>query len=99
MALKIGFITIDCADTKAQAEFWSQALGYEIKGADEKWAQLADSAGGNPGILFQAVPEGKPGKNRLHFDLNASDLQAEAKRLQELGAGKAEGYEELESLV
>lgn len=39
-------------------------------------------------ILFQAVPEAKQGKNRLHIDLHAGPGQrdAEVRRLTELGA-------------
>ncbi|MER6463541.1 VOC family protein [Streptomyces sp. NPDC001228] len=39
-------------------------------------------------LLFQRVPEGKPGKNRLHIDLHAGagERSREVTRLEELGA-------------
>ncbi|MFI6023877.1 VOC family protein [Streptomyces sp. NPDC051287] len=39
-------------------------------------------------LLFQRVPEGKPGKNRLHIDLHAGagERSREVARLEELGA-------------
>ncbi|MFJ9345591.1 VOC family protein [Streptomyces sp. NPDC101237] len=39
-------------------------------------------------LLFQRVPEGKPGKNRLHIDLHAEagERSREVARLEELGA-------------
>ena len=39
-----------------------------------------------PRLYFQLVPEGKVGKNRLHFDLRCDDLEAEVARLVGLGA-------------
>jgi predicted enzyme related to lactoylglutathione lyase len=41
---------------------------------------------GQPGMLFQKVPEPKAGKNRVHVDLRADDMAAEVRRLVELGA-------------
>ncbi len=43
---------------------------------------------GRPRLLFQQVPEGKTGKNRLHFDLRvgADRREAEVARLVERGA-------------
>ena len=37
-------------------------------------------------MLFQKVPEPKSGKNRMHLDIHVSDLEAEASRLEALGA-------------
>jgi predicted enzyme related to lactoylglutathione lyase len=36
--------------------------------------------------MFHRVPEGKTVKNRVHFDLQAADVAAEADRLTRLGA-------------
>ncbi len=41
---------------------------------------------GLPRLYFQQVPEGKVVKNRVHFDLRATDADAEAARLVTLGA-------------
>ena len=44
-------------------------------------------AEGLPVLFFVEVPEGKVVKNRLHLDLRAEDdLEAEVRRLEELGA-------------
>lgn len=37
-------------------------------------------------MLLQRVPEPKAGKARIHFDLRVTDIDAEARRLEELGA-------------
>ena len=41
---------------------------------------------GPPKLLLQAVPEEKAGKNRMHLDLDAADIEVEAQRLEALGA-------------
>jgi hypothetical protein len=43
-------------------------------------------AGGTPRLFFVRVPEPKNGKNRVHLDLRAADVDAEVRRLVELGA-------------
>ena len=45
--------------------------------------------GARPRIWFQAVPETKVVKNRLHLDLFAADAEAEARRLVALGATRS----------
>ena len=39
-----------------------------------------------PGLAFQKVDDPTPGKNRVHIDFAAADMEAEVKRLVELGA-------------
>ena len=47
---------------------------------------------GRPGpkLLLQRVPEPKAGKNRMHLDLHTPDIEAEAARLEGLGARRLE---------
>jgi predicted enzyme related to lactoylglutathione lyase len=42
-------------------------------------------AGQGVSIAFQKVPEPKVGKNRVHVDLLADDVEAEAARIETLG--------------
>ena len=42
--------------------------------------------GGGPRLFFTRVPEPKAGKYRVHLDLRAADVAAEAERLVGLGA-------------
>lgn len=87
MASKVRTITIDCADPKKLADFWTAALNYRLKDIDEEDALIFDPTGEGTQILFQVVPEGKTVKNRLHFDLRPEDTRdAEVVRLQALGA-------------
>jgi predicted enzyme related to lactoylglutathione lyase len=78
-------VVLDCADPKKLAEFWSKALGYEVSGFADQWGMLKGPRDGDV-FLLQAVPEPKSGKNRMHIDITASDIEAKAKELEELGA-------------
>ena len=87
MASVVATLTIDCADPKKMAEFWTAALNYQLKDYDEGDALIFDPTGKGTQILFQTVPEGKTVKNRIHFDLRPEDTRdAEVVRLQALGA-------------
>lgn len=45
-----------------------------------------DHSGDLPGVFFQAVPEPKTAKNRLHIDIGVPNVEAELERLAALGA-------------
>ncbi|MGZ4438538.1 MAG: VOC family protein [Nocardioidaceae bacterium] len=70
MDLRLHNITVDCADARALAGFWSTLLGWNVYYDDDPEVVVAPSypyAG--TGMLFIPVPEGKTAKNRLHLDL------------------------------
>ena len=81
-----GFI-IDCRtdDLDQAARFWSQALGYSLKessaGEDTQY-RLLDTASNDLHIEVQKVEH----PSRVHLDIEADDIEAEVKRLEELGA-------------
>lgn len=82
-----GFI-IDCQtqDLDAAARFWSQALGYDIKpaqnsGADKKY-RVFDTPSDDLHIEVQQVDH----PSRVHLDIEADDIEAEVQRLEKLGA-------------
>ena len=82
-------VVIDCRDPKALAEFWAPALRYADSGwPHEPYVVLIDPEKGLDGnlVLLQRVDEAKQGKNRVHIDLYAEDIEAEADRLVGLGA-------------
>ena len=85
MATKIGLV-LDCADPVALADFWSAALGYTTLGGAGGYVLLVDGTGQQPKLLLQGVPEEKAGKNRMHLDIEVGDIEAEATRLEGLGA-------------
>jgi hypothetical protein len=79
---QLAFDAVDAADL---AEFWAHATGGKVQdGASHDDAVVV--GGGFPQLVFHRVPEGKTAKNRLHFDLIASDYENEVARLVGLGA-------------
>jgi len=83
-------LVLDCLDPTALASFWAGALGYTVLGSVENYTLLADATGSGPQLLLQKVPEVKAGKNRMHLDIDAVDIVAEADRLESLGARRIE---------
>jgi catechol 2,3-dioxygenase-like lactoylglutathione lyase family enzyme len=91
-------LAIDCADPEALARFWCAVLGYTVLDTEDGVVTIgpeapAAEAGPVPPVLtFARVPEGKRVKNRIHLDLNPTDLDQgdEVRRLLGLGAGRAD---------
>ncbi len=80
-------VTIDCADPKGLAQFWTKALGTTIaQDFDDEYLVLAPATEGGVALGLQKVPEPKAGKNRVHVDLHTADRAADVARLIELGA-------------
>jgi catechol 2,3-dioxygenase-like lactoylglutathione lyase family enzyme len=93
--LRIQAIDLDTPDPDAIATFWAEALGWRrtFEHADE--VVLEPPAGSPedgvaPDLVFLRVPEGKAVKNRLHLDLRPLDQAAEVRRLEGLGATRAD---------
>lgn len=91
-------LVIDCAEPERLAEFWCAALGYRIAGGMAQYRSIKPSNEPRYSvglkIIFQAVPEAKAGKNRLHLDLDLSrgeSLADEIERLTTLGATSLTG--------
>jgi predicted enzyme related to lactoylglutathione lyase len=85
MAALIGLV-LDCREPEPLAAFWADALGYEKVGSQGAYVLLVDPDRAGPRLLLQAVPEPKDAKVRMHLDLYVDDLEAEARRLEALGA-------------
>ena len=84
-----GFI-IDCntGDLDAAADFWAQALGCRVadRDAGDDTAQY-QMLGDTPGELHIEVQQVSH-PSRVHLDIEADDVDAEADRLEKLGAKK-----------
>jgi hypothetical protein len=61
-----------------------RSLGYS--GPEDDPGVIVQGPSGSPRVYCQLVPEGKSAKNRCHIDLVCDDLDAEAARLEALGA-------------
>ena len=89
MAAKLGLV-LDCADPERLASFWSEAIGYTTIGGAGSYVLLVDEAKERPKLLLQRVDEPKPGKNRMHVDIESDDVDGEVTRLESLGARRLE---------
>jgi catechol 2,3-dioxygenase-like lactoylglutathione lyase family enzyme len=78
-----GFI-IDCKDTAPAraAAFWTEALGMRSLGADGELYEGLDASARDLVIEVQNVTH----ESRLHLDIESDDVDAEAARLEALGA-------------
>jgi predicted enzyme related to lactoylglutathione lyase len=73
-------IVIDCAEPPKLARFWVTVVGGEAVDREPDWSYV-DPPGGPLRLAFQAVPESKQGKNRLHLDVEVTDIDAARERL------------------
>jgi len=85
-----GFI-IDCRtdDLDGAGRFWSAALGLPSKGNDGHGYVPLDGSALELNIEVQKVDH----ESRLHLDLETDDMDAEAARLEQLGAVKVKRLE------
>jgi catechol 2,3-dioxygenase-like lactoylglutathione lyase family enzyme len=90
VSARLHAVTIDCQDARRLADFWARALGGSVREAGNGYVAVDHGPDGSAILLFQPVPEGRVGKNRLHCDLVADDRDAEMSRLVELGATPVE---------
>lgn len=85
MTLAAVNITIDTTDPDKLAQWWANALGGRLNPlAPGFFVTVALPSG--PGLAFQKVDDPTPGKNRVHVDFGAADVEAEVQRLVGLGA-------------
>jgi len=86
---RLGAVVIDCeSDALHGAEqFWSQALGCAAEPSDDpehrNYVRLS-TKDGEVQILLQRVDH----PSRVHIDIESDDIEAEAQRLEALGAKK-----------
>jgi predicted enzyme related to lactoylglutathione lyase len=88
--VEINCVTVDSADPRTAAEFWSEALDWGGVHHDaEHDIAIVGPPDGGVFLEFVKVPEPKAGKNRLHLGCGVEsldDLDAEIARLEALGA-------------
>jgi predicted enzyme related to lactoylglutathione lyase len=84
---RLATLVIDCQtdNIDSAAAFWSQALGWPAHPlTDPENANYRELAAprGDPTVLVQAVTH----PSRVHIDIETDDIEAEATRLEGLGA-------------
>ncbi len=92
MTSRLATIAIDAQDLWNVADFWCAVLGWKITDEDPGGISIAPMDRSGPTIDVLQVPEGKGGKNRLHFDLRAdgTTTSEELDRLLALGASRVD---------
>ncbi len=88
-------VVLDCADPHSLAAFWAEVLEvHKLDWTHEPYVVLGPQDGRRPYLILQRVSEPKDAKNRMHIDVYASDPEAEAIRLEKLGARRLGAVEE-----
>jgi hypothetical protein len=85
---RLSTFVIDCQgdDLEAAGKFWSAALGRACRATsddDPNYREL-ETDRDEPLLLLQKVTH----ESRIHLDIEADDVDAEAARLEQLGARK-----------
>jgi hypothetical protein len=85
----IAAVVVDCADPRAMAGFWNEALDCTLHEVSDDRALLRSVQGVGPYLQFRRAPDVRTWWSRVHFDLLPSrfeDKEAEVARLRTLGA-------------
>ncbi|GII56666.1 glyoxalase [Planotetraspora thailandica] len=87
---KLLAVTLDCAEPKKLAEFYSAVTGFEVQYAEDEYAGIGD---GTISVYFQRVPDRKPAAwpgpgKQFHLDFRVPDVAAAVEEYIELGASK-----------
>jgi predicted enzyme related to lactoylglutathione lyase len=85
MALKVEMVTFDCGDPGKLARWWAEQFDGKTQELIEGEFVVVTRAEG-PRLGFQRVPDPTPGKNRVHLDFTAPDLDGNVARLVAAGA-------------
>ncbi|MFW0796842.1 VOC family protein [Gordonia sp. CPCC 205515] len=93
MTVTLGMITVDTTGPLPLATWWAQQTGGSIIAENEGFFVVVSIGDGSPVLGFQLVDDPTPGKNRIHLDLHAEDLDVEVARLIDAGATKIADHE------
>ena len=89
----IAAVVVDCADPRAMARFWGEAMDWTLHEVTDDHARLRSAKGVGPYLEFLRTPDVKTVWNRVHLDLvpyPGDDQAAEVARLRALGATDAD---------
>ncbi|MFG1613407.1 VOC family protein [Nonomuraea wenchangensis] len=85
----IAAVVVDCADPRAMAGFWGEAIGWTVHEVSDDLARLRSAKGVGPYLEFLRASGGGTVWHRVHLDLlpyPGEDQAAEVARLEALGA-------------
>ncbi|NRQ33381.1 VOC family protein [Nonomuraea sp. NN258] len=90
----IAAVVVDCADPRAMARFWGEAVDWTLDEVSDDHARLSSAKGTGPALEFRRAAPGAPARwTRVHIDLVPDPIEdkvAEVARLRELGAASAD---------
>ncbi|MFI0404768.1 VOC family protein [Actinomadura sp. 3N508] len=89
----IAAVVVDCADPRAMARFWDEALDWTLHEVTDDHALLRSAAGTGPYLEFRRTSGERTGWHRTHLDLLPQPFdgkEAEVTRLRSLGAALAD---------
>lgn len=89
----IAALVADCADPRAMARFWGEAMDWTLHEVTDDHALLRSAKGVGPYLEFLRAPHLKDMWNRAHLDVAPypdDDQAAEVARLKTLGATPAD---------
>ncbi|MFG1949147.1 VOC family protein [Nonomuraea sp. NPDC048826] len=85
----IAAVVIDCADPRAMARFWGEAIHWTLHEVTDDYASLRSAKKVGPYLEFIRTPDVKTVPDRIHLDLlpqPGDDTSAEVTRVRALGA-------------
>ncbi|MFI0968125.1 VOC family protein [Streptomyces sp. NPDC021080] len=85
----IAAVVVDCADPRATARFWGEAMDWTLHEVADDHATFRRADGVGPYLEFLRTPDAKTVPDRVHLDLlpyPGDDKEAEVTRLRALGA-------------
>ncbi|MEU0954678.1 VOC family protein [Streptomyces niveus] len=85
----IAAVVVDCADPRAMARFWDEAIDWTAHEVTDDQASFRSAGGAGPYLEFLRTPGAKTVPDRVHLDLlpyPGDDKEAEVARLRALGA-------------
>jgi predicted enzyme related to lactoylglutathione lyase len=85
----IAAVVVDCADPRALAGFWDQALDWTLHQVSDDYASMRSANGVGPYLEFRRTTGPRTWWNRIHCDVlpyAGDDQEAEVARLRALGA-------------
>jgi predicted enzyme related to lactoylglutathione lyase len=91
MTLKVEMVTFDSSDPAQLAGWWAEQFGGQTQELlpGEFFAVIRSEG---PRLGFQQVADPTPGKNRVHLDFGAADVDAEVSRLVAAGATEVDRH-------
>lgn len=86
MTITPAMITFDTTDALPLARWWAEHTGGEVVQENDGWFAVVVLPSGQR-LAFQKVDDPTPGKNRIHVDFVADDLDQAVAALRAAGAG------------